>query len=828
MRNNFTVFMLFLILLNLSTTLSAQSSSLGDITSEKSNLVSVLPDSGKQGQAFEITITGNNTQWTTTDYMSVYFSGNGIYLNNLKLINSETLKANINISYYASVGKRDLYVQDYEFGNLFLSNAFTVIDSLFPVIINITPSRLTQGESNVYVDIYGEDTQWNEGANYSTEITFSQDGIQLNSFSVESFQHIRMNVTIDDYASPGNHLFTIKQYENGVIVSTVNGNLNVMEKDPEVTALIPNSGKQGAHFQVTVVGNHFTAYRTNYMYMHFLRNNVSDNNISISSLSFIDSTRLNGDIVIRGYAAIGQRELAYSYGTLSQAFTILDSTLSAILGVSPNIAHQGDSLQISIYGEDTDWLLNNGEYLSINVESSPFVFNSIEPISNTQINAIVKVKDDASIGYKNLTVNKYSGSGSLISTTFRQDVISIEHGTPKLISITPNEMSSDTTFLVTVTGKYTQWRISPYSFVLDMYFSGDGIEANNEQIINDTTITALVNIQPFVEYTKRDVFVHYYNDDYFPPINYTISLDSAFTISEPVNTNCGDADEDETVYAFDASLALRYSIGLADLSEQGVINADVDMDDQVTAFDAALILRYVLGLPEPVITCFGNALMPGYNKFENMPFSFNLQERKNSKNKYIVDINLGELSISDNLFSLQADIDLLKNAQLEVITNGENYNKVINKRNNTHYSIAIVNPYGISSEDVTIRLIFNDNHFGNISIKNIKLNAKKFKDITLGNFVINKFRLVGNYPNPFNPSTTIVFEIPKHCKVKIDIYNVLGELVRTFVNETLPNGHYEKTWYGDDNFGKKLSSGVYYYRLQAGEYTAVKKMILLK
>jgi uncharacterized Ntn-hydrolase superfamily protein len=87
----------------------------------------------------------------------------------------------------------------------------------------------------------------------------------------------------------------------------------------------------------------------------------------------------------------------------------------------------------------------------------------------------------------------------------------------------------------------------------------------------------------------------------------------------------------------------------------------------------------------------------------------------------------------------------------------------------------------------------------------------------------DKISLLQNYPNPFNPETSIRFGINKSSMVSLIIYNVLGEEVKILVNENLSSGTYEISWLADNN-----PSGVYYYRLQAGDYIETKKMLLLK
>ncbi len=87
----------------------------------------------------------------------------------------------------------------------------------------------------------------------------------------------------------------------------------------------------------------------------------------------------------------------------------------------------------------------------------------------------------------------------------------------------------------------------------------------------------------------------------------------------------------------------------------------------------------------------------------------------------------------------------------------------------------------------------------------------------------NTFALVQNYPNPFNPTTIIRYEIPKKAQVTLQVYNVLGELVRTLVNEVEQPGYYEV-----DFNASGLASGVYFYRIEAGKYSRAVKMLFLK
>ncbi|MDH3196994.1 MAG: Ig-like domain-containing protein [Candidatus Krumholzibacteria bacterium] len=90
------------------------------------------------------------------------------------------------------------------------------------------------------------------------------------------------------------------------------------------------------------------------------------------------------------------------------------------------------------------------------------------------------------------------------------------------------------------------------------------------------------------------------------------------------------------------------------------------------------------------------------------------------------------------------------------------------------------------------------------------------------------FELGQNVPNPFNPTTTIKFTIPDKALVRLRVYDVAGRLVRTLVDEERVADFYKVVWDGHDNRGSRVSSGIYFYSLEAGKHRATKKMLLLK
>ena len=93
----------------------------------------------------------------------------------------------------------------------------------------------------------------------------------------------------------------------------------------------------------------------------------------------------------------------------------------------------------------------------------------------------------------------------------------------------------------------------------------------------------------------------------------------------------------------------------------------------------------------------------------------------------------------------------------------------------------------------------------------------------IGEVIPQTFDLLQNYPNPFNPTTTIRFGVPKESDVKIELFNIRGQRVSVLLDEKREAG-YQSIQFDAD----QLASGVYFYRLEAGSYVDVKKMILMK
>ncbi len=135
---------------------------------------------------------------------------------------------------------------------------------------------------------------------------------------------------------------------------------------------------------------------------------------------------------------------------------------------------------------------------------------------------------------------------------------------------------------------------------------------------------------------------------------------------------------------------------------------------------------------------------------------------------------------------------------------------------------------------VKVKVVNMDIRLQDVTGKEINTNVKSGEEVTISNQNIDKLMVSGqlipekyaleqNFPNPFNPTTTIRFSIPKEVQVNLSVYNILGEKVKELKNEVMKPGYFEV------NFdASAMASGVYIYRIKAGDFVQTKKMILLK
>jgi hypothetical protein len=136
-------------------------------------------------------------------------------------------------------------------------------------------------------------------------------------------------------------------------------------------------------------------------------------------------------------------------------------------------------------------------------------------------------------------------------------------------------------------------------------------------------------------------------------------------------------------------------------------------------------------------------------------------------------------------------------------------------------------PTSMESPAHELMFVYNDPATGELTYTTPDFNGVSFSPAPPEANVPKVFDLKQNRPNPFNPSTVIVFDLPSPSLVNLDIYNILGQSVKSY-SDFKDAGTHSFEWNGQDNSGTQVASGVYFYRLEAGKEVATKKMMMLK
>ena len=148
----------------------------------------------------------------------------------------------------------------------------------------------------------------------------------------------------------------------------------------------------------------------------------------------------------------------------------------------------------------------------------------------------------------------------------------------------------------------------------------------------------------------------------------------------------------------------------------------------------------------------------------------------------------------------------------------------------------------LSSLIIQSSIIFCQNYLLNINLNNgstVTFAVDDIKRIEFDNVASNdddnqiqqanqKFKLMQNTPNPFNPTTVIEYQIPKTENVTVRIYNIKGQLIDEILNETQNEGVHQVIWNGTDRNNESVASGIYLYSVKSGNSVLSKKMLLLK
>jgi len=294
----------------------------------------------------------------------------------------------------------------------------------------------------------------------------------------------------------------------------------------------------------------------------------------------------------------------------------------------------------------------------------------------------------------------------------------------------------------------------------------------------------------------------------------------------------GDPSGNAEISPFDASLILRHTVGLIALPDVSWPNfcpytADVSRDGTIAALDASLILQYVVGLLSVFPVEDG-------------------QQAKVAYHPRIVRTGSPE-TLPGNRIRLPILIDEMDDVvagELTLSFSGDPGDVTV-------HTTALTSDYLLAQnvQDNRIRAAFAgaESRTGAGTILEVMFDASDadvLNSLQLERVVLNEggipvcisqdaetpkaYRLHPNYPNPFNAETTIAYDVAEPRQVRLAVYTLTGQLVRTLVDGEQPAGSYSVTWDGRDGTGRDVASGVYVCRLEARGHRTTRKMLLVR
>jgi hypothetical protein len=298
----------------------------------------------------------------------------------------------------------------------------------------------------------------------------------------------------------------------------------------------------------------------------------------------------------------------------------------------------------------------------------------------------------------------------------------------------------------------------------------------------------------------------------------------------------GDANIDRTVDVADVVSVVAYILGNLDFTSRQFLAADVTANDTVNVADLVGLINIILGRwTEPSPSSYPEPMAIVRLDYDD------LQPGATGEVKVLADL---EVAVAGAQIKIDYDPEQLS---FETPRLSDWSDKFIAEYKDDKQGNLTVLLYNLSNDPISpgkgnilsLPVTVSPNVTNNIKLEidEIVLADQNAVEIPVDDgkaSVPQAFELSQNYPNPFNPNTTIKFTLsaPKDdgttLPTTLKIYNVLGEVVRTLVDEPMSPGVHHKIWNGRDDQGNQVASGIYFYRLRAGKFSETKKMVLLK
>lgn len=274
-----------------------------------------------------------------------------------------------------------------------------------------------------------------------------------------------------------------------------------------------------------------------------------------------------------------------------------------------------------------------------------------------------------------------------------------------------------------------------------------------------------------------------------------------------------------------------------------ILENDYDPDGEIDSSSVTIVMEPQHGTLE--ITPLGEAIFyPDFNFWGNDTFAYTVSDSAGNISDIatvfieILAVNDAPIAVNDSAttpYHTAIDIPVLQN---DYDIDSPIDTASISIIDSAAYGIIVVESTGIVEYSPHIGFFGLDNFIytvsdtqgatSNAATVTVIVEPSTAVDRTFFHSVPEKFQLYANFPNPFNPETKIEFETPKSSTVYIGIYDVNGRLVKTLIDESVAPGYHSVIWHGNDDNGRAVHSGVYFYKMVTESYSKVNRCVLLR
>jgi hypothetical protein len=499
----------------------SQLSSSADITinAGTSTLALINPSSGKQGQNnLNVAITGQFTNFLNSQ-STASFSGSGITVNSITVMDATHAIINITIADNAPIGPCNITITtNAEVATL--ANGFAVTASA-PILTLINPNSGQQGQSNLNVAITGRFTNFINGMSVAS---FSDTSITVNNTTVTDTTHASANITIAGNAPLGACDITVT---TGVEVATIANGFTVTGP-PVITLISPSSGQQGqAGISVAITGQ----------FANFLNGTskagFSGTGITVNSTTVTDATHAIANITIASNAPLGLRNVTVATGAevaiLANSFAVTGPPVITL--ISPGSLLQGQAgINVAITGYFTNFV--NGTSVA-SFSGTGIAVNSTTVMAATYAIANITIADNAPMGARNITVTTNTEVATLANN------FTVIARVPILTLINPsNGQQGQENFSVAITGQFTNFR----NGASVVSFSGTGITVNSIMVTDATHAIANITIASNAPIGPRNVTVTTGTEVVSQADSFSVTGKPILTLTTPNSGQQGQAD----------------------------------------------------------------------------------------------------------------------------------------------------------------------------------------------------------------------------------------------------------------------------------------------